>query len=34
MERYTWIGYLRYDGSIIGNIYWDTWQGEKVYSTF
>ena len=32
MERYLWIGYLKYDGTIIGDIYWDNWFNKKVYS--
>jgi len=32
MERYEWIGHLKCDGVIIGDIYWDNWYEEKVYS--
>ncbi len=32
MDRYTFIGYLNYDGTCLGKIYWDNWNKEKVYS--
>lgn len=34
MERYTLIGYLRYDGTTLGEIYWDNWYEEKIYSLY
>ena len=34
MNRYIWIGYLKSDGSTIGDIYWDNWYEEKVYSLY
>lgn len=31
-DRYTFLGYIHYDGTLIGTIYWDNWYKEKVYS--
>lgn len=30
-NRYEWIGYLNYDGTQIGEIYWDFYESKKVY---
>ena len=32
--RYEFLGYLTYDGTPIGKIYWDNVRREKVYSLF
>lgn len=34
MKRYTWIGFLKSDGTVLGDIYWDNWCEEKVYSLY
>ena len=31
MKRYTLLGTLKYDNTIIGKIYWDNLENRKVY---